>query len=199
MRLLGLTGGIGMGKSTAGELLKQQGVSVVDTDVLARKIVEPGQAAVEDIRSKFGTRVFSPDGRLNRHEMARIVFFDSSALKELENILHPRIRTAWQFEVTQWRERGVPIGVVTIPLLFETKAQSLFDFTICCACSNNAQMTRLVMRGWSVEEVEKRIAAQMKIEEKMKLSDFVVWTDFSLEIHQGQLEKILNTIQQREI
>jgi len=186
-----------MGKSTAGELLRQLGVNVVDTDVLARQVVEPGQPALDEIRSKFGAGVFLPDGRLNRQEMARVVFFDSLALKELEGVLHPRIRTAWQLQVSLWRETGVQTGVVTIPLLFETQSQALFDFTICCACASDSQKKRLALRGWSADEVEKRIGSQLKIEEKIRLSNFVVWTDFSLEIHQAQLKKILTTIQEQ--
>ena len=95
MKLFGITGGIAMGKSTAGQLLRQHGVAVIDTDDIARQIVEPGQPALAEIRERFGPAVLLPDGRLDREELARQVFALPSARADLEAILHPRIRAAW--------------------------------------------------------------------------------------------------------
>src|SRR5271154_2260926 len=103
MQLFGVTGGVGMGKSTAGEFLRQQGVSVSDTDVIARQLVEPGQPALEEIVGRFGPSVLSAGGRLNRKELARHVFSDEIARAALEAILHPRIRATWEGDVKSWR------------------------------------------------------------------------------------------------
>src|SRR5438874_5574158 len=99
MKVLGLTGGIGMGKSACAQLLWQRDVPVVDTDELARKIVEPGQPALEQIQTAFGSGVIGPDGTLRRGELARLVFSSDASRKELEAILHPRIRKLWHEQV----------------------------------------------------------------------------------------------------
>src|ERR1700745_599585 len=119
MKLYGLTGGIGMGKSTTEKLLRERGIAVVDTDLIARQIVEPGQPALSEIKTLFGPDILGADGRLRRDELARRVFGDATARKNLESILHPRIRAIWQEQVEAWRKEGRPAGVVVIPLLFE--------------------------------------------------------------------------------
>ena len=140
---IGLTGGIGMGKSTAAALLAAQGFPVVDTDDLARDIVEPGQPALADIRACFGPGVIAEDGSLRRDEVAKIVFADQEKRRQLEAILHPRIRECWQSSLKRWREAGAAAGVVVIPLLFETGAEKEFDRVLCTACTAGTQMKRL--------------------------------------------------------
>jgi dephospho-CoA kinase len=188
--ILGITGGIGMGKSTAGRLLRQHGLPVVDTDDLARRMVEPGQPALAEIREKFGPDVLLPGGRLDRERLARQIFALPSARSELEAILHPRIRAAWTAEADAWRKAGRPCGAVIIPLLFETQAERHLDATICVACSAAAQTGRLRARGWDAGQIQQRLSAQWPVEKKMAHSDFVVWTGASLEIHAAQLLKI---------
>src|SRR5579871_5045013 len=131
MKVIGLTGGVGMGKSAAGSLLAQMGVSVVDTDALARELVEPGQPALNEIRDYFGPGVIDPSGRLARAELAQRVFSDPKARERLEAILHPRIRALWLSRIDLWRGQGVELGAILIPLLFETKAADNFDAVIC--------------------------------------------------------------------
>jgi len=188
--LFGLTGGIGMGKSTAGDLLHRREIAIIDTDAIAREIVEPGQPALMEICECFGSRLVRSDGQLDREELARIVFADASARRKLEGMLHPRIRIAWQERVDQWRAEGQRLGVVIIPLLFETHAAALFDATVCLACSAQTQMQRLSSRGWSLEQIWMRLASQWTIEEKIKHSNYVIWTDTTLEAHAAQLERI---------
>ncbi len=191
MQLFGVTGGVGMGKSTAGEFLREQGVLVVDTDAIARQLVEPGQPALEEIAGRFGRSVLSADGRLNRRELARVAFSDASARAALEAILHPRIRATWEAGVKEWRAAGHATGAVIIPLLFETKAAPLFDAVICVACSGASQWQRLRQRGWSDGEIRQRLEAQLPLEQKIAQSDFVVWTDTTLEAHAAQLSRIV--------
>ena len=180
-----------MGKSTAGLLLRRLGVAVVDSDDIARQIVEPGQPALEEIREKFGPAVFLADGRLDREELARRIFALASARADLEAILHPRIRAVWTAEAGRWREAGRPCGAVVIPLLFETRAEPLFDAAICVACSAAAQARRLRERGWDAVQSRQRLEAQWPVEKKIARSDFVVWTGATLEIHAAQLLRIL--------
>lgn len=180
-----------MGKSTAGDLLRQQGVAVIDTDTIARRLVEPGQPALAAIRERFGPSVFLPDGRLDRGQLARRIFPHPASRSDLEAILHPRIRAVWNAQVNTWREAGRPCGAVIIPLLFETRAAPFFDATICVACTAATQARRLRQRGWDSLQNKQRLEAQWPADRKIAQSDFVVWTDTTLEVHAAQLTRIL--------
>src|SRR3954463_5730608 len=123
MKSFGLTGGIGMGKSTAAALLRKRGIAGIDTDALAREIVEPGQPAWLEIQEAFGKEIVGPDRRLRRDELARIVFSDPAARQKVESLMHPRIRELWRRQLEAWRAGHRELGVVVIPLLFETGAE----------------------------------------------------------------------------
>jgi dephospho-CoA kinase len=191
MKAIGLTGGIGMGKSIAAQFLRQHGAQVVDTDESARRLVEPGQPALAEIQRVFGGNIVSSNGHLRREALAQIVFADSVARKQLEDILHPRIREGWLAQLETWRSQNQSLAVVVIPLLFETRAESNFDKTVCVACSPVNQRQRLLERGWTPEQIQQRLAAQWPIAQKMTRADFIVWSDGSLESHAEQIERIL--------
>jgi len=191
MKVCGLTGGVGMGKSTAARFFRERGAQIVDTDELARRLVQPGQPALAAIQSVFGKRVISLTGELNRAELAQIVFADADARKKLEAILHPLIREQWFAQIEAWRGENYPLAVVVIPLLFETRAESHFDKIICAACSTVAQRERLLARGWTPEQIEQRIAAQMPVEKKIARADFVIWTDGLPDVHAQQIERMV--------
>jgi dephospho-CoA kinase len=191
MKVCGLTGGVGMGKSTAAGFFSQQGVRVVDTDELARRLVEPGEPALAEIQKQFGKNMVAPDGRLRRDELAGIIFADAAARRKLEAILHPRIRERWLARIEIWHQENCPLAMVVIPLLFETQAEQHFDKIICVACSPAAQRERLLARGWNAEQIQRRIAAQLPVEQKIARSQFVIWTEGAVEIHRRQVEKLL--------
>jgi dephospho-CoA kinase len=191
MKVCGLTGGVGMGKSTAAQFFRARGAQVVDTDELARHFVQPGQPALAEIQTVFGKNIVAPTGQLRRAELAQIVFADAVARKKLEAILHPRIRECWQAQVETWRRENRALAVVVIPLLFETGAGSHFNKIICAACSAATQRERLLARGWTPEQIRQRLAAQWPVEQKISRADFVVWTDGLPEVHAQQLDRIL--------
>ena len=191
MKTFGLTGGVGMGKSTAAELLRARGVPVVDTDDLARSVVEPGQPALREVQAVFGQNIVGPDGQLRRDELARLVFSNVRARQKLEAILHPRIQELWSAQLATWRAEGQKLAVVVIPLLFETQAETHFDAVICVACSAATQKQRLLARGWTPAECAQRIAAQWPVEQKMTRANYVVWTEAGRDVHAQQLERIL--------
>jgi dephospho-CoA kinase len=191
MKVIALTGGVGMGKSAAASFLETWGIDVIDTDMLARIVVEPGQPASAEVRRVFGDECFTADGQLRRDELARRVFSDPEARKQLEAILHPRIRERWLAQVAAWRRRQRPVAVVVIPLLFETQSQEEFDVTVCVACSLESQRSRLRDRGWTDEQIEQRIRSQWAVPRKMALADHVIWTEGSLETHAEQLRRIM--------
>ena len=202
-----------MGKSTAASFLAQCGVTVVDTDLLARQLVEPGQPALAEIRQAFGADMLAHDGSLRRDQLARRVFSDAAARKKLEDILHPRIRQQWLFKLNEWRssfagafsQETAPSRLqesagetarffcVVIPLLFETRAETEVDATICLACSTAAQHQRLASRGWNAGQVARRIQSQLPIEEKMARANYVVWNEASVEVLNAQLERVLKS------
>jgi dephospho-CoA kinase len=191
MKVCGLTGGVGMGKSTAAQFLRTRGAQIVDADELARQLVQPGQPALAEIQAEFGKKVIAPDGRLRRDELAEIIFADAAARKKLETILHPRIRERWQAQIEAWRGEKHPLAVVVIPLLFETRAEAHFNKIICVACSAPTQRQRLLSRGWTPDQIRLRLAAQWPVEQKISRADFVVWTDGALDAHAQQLERIV--------
>jgi len=191
MKLYGLTGGIGMGKSVSGNLLHQRGVCVADTDLIARELVEPGRPALAEIQECFGADITGADGRLRRDELGRRVFADADVRKRLEDILHPLIRAVWREQVERWRVEGRTQAVVIIPLLYETNAAEYFDAVVCVACSAASQRQRLLTRGLDLDQIEKRINAQWPVEKKMELADHVVWTEAGLDVHSEQIDRIL--------
>lgn len=194
VKLIGLTGGIGMGKSAAGEWFRTRGLPMTDSDQVAREVCAAGSPALNEIASRFGPEVIGEDGGLLRGELAKRVFDDARNRADLEAILHPRIRASWKAEAERWREDGRAVGAVQIPLLFETGAESEFDAVVCLACSPEVQRARLKDRGWDEEEAAQRIASQLPIREKMERSDFVVWNESGLLELGEQLERVLRVL-----
>jgi dephospho-CoA kinase len=190
MKLFGLTGGIGMGKSTSAAILTRRGLPVLDTDAIARDLVEPGEPALQEIVEFFGRELLDAQGRLRRSALAAMVFSAPDKLKQLEAILHPRIRERWLARAEGWKREGKAAGVVVIPLLFETGAQSHFDSIVCAACSAPTQRERLLARGWSEKQLEQRLAAQWPSEEKIAAANYVIWTEADLAMHERQLERV---------
>ncbi len=191
-RVLGLTGGVGMGKSTAARLLKKVGLPVVDSDDLAREAVQPGTEGLAEIADEFGEGFLKADGSLDRDKMASTVFQDEAARKGLEAIIHPRVRIVWEKQIDQWREQKRPVGVVVIPLLFEVDLQDSFDAVLCVACTANTQRARLRERNWDDAQITARIAAQMDIAQKMDLADHVLWNEGAPELLMDQMKEILS-------
>lgn len=194
MVLLGVTGGIGMGKSTAADFLERMGFPVADTDRIAREVVAPGSDALREIRAVFGDGVFTADGVLDRGRLGQRVFADGGERARLEGILHPRIRAEWERRTAVWRGQGAALGVVVIPLLYETRAEGHFDSVVCVACRKESQERRLLERGWTPDHIRQRIASQWSIEDKVRRAEFVIWTEPPPGIHQRQLRCLLDAL-----
>jgi dephospho-CoA kinase len=191
MITVGLTGGIGMGKSTVSKLIEQRGIALIDTDVIARELVEPGQPALAEITALFGTHLLDESERLQRGELARLVFADGKARAALEGVLHPKIRQRWLAQVDVWRGEDKSLAVIVIPLLFETKAEAELDKTVCVACSTATQRARLIERGWSSAQIDQRLAAQLPVNEKISRADFLLWNEAGVDVLEAQLELAL--------
>ena len=180
-----------MGKSACARLLQWRGAAVVDTDELARQVVQPGQPALAEIEKTFGANYLNPDGHLNRETLANLVFSDPVARGKLEGILHPRIRNLWSAQLAAWRAEGRRLAVVVIPLLFETNAEGGFDSIFCVACSAATQSQRLLARGWSAEQIQQRLAAQLPIAEKLRRANHVIWTEGGMDVHAQQVYRLV--------
>lgn len=191
MLRIGLTGGMGMGKSSAARMLADRGLPVLDSDQLARDVVSPGSPALDEIAQLLGRDVIAGDGALRRDLVAERVFPDESLRKALESILHPRIRAAWQAQMAAWAGEGLLRAVVVVPLLYEVNLAAEFDRVLCVACASSTQAARLAPRKWSPEQIRLRNAAQWPIEKKMALADFVLWSEGELEVLEAQIERVL--------
>lgn len=181
MFTVGLTGGIGSGKSTVAGLFAELGVPVIDTDGIARELTVPGSAALESIHSAFGDAVILPDGSLDRVALRRIVFADADARHRLEGILHPRIRQA----VEQVRATlNAPYILIAIPLLVETGGyRDMLDRVLVVDCPEELQLARVIARnGLTRDEVLPILAAQASRAERLALADDVIVNTLAREV-----------------
>lgn len=169
---IGLTGGIASGKSTVAEMLADCGAVVVDSDVLAREVVEPGTDGLARIVERFGDQVLT-DGRLDRPALARIVFSDADARRDLEAIIHPAVRSrALELEAEAGPDA---VAVLVIPLLVETGQQTSFDAVIVVDVPEELQRQRLIARDrMSVEDANARIAAQATRADRLAAATLVI-------------------------
>lgn len=180
---MGLTGGIATGKSTVSRLLTECGAALVDADRIAREVVEPGQAPLRLIAERFGQAVLLENGALNRKKLGEIVFADPAEREALERITHPAIRAVMKERMARLeREDPSRLVVVDVPLLYESELSSLFQKVMVVYVPREVQLERLMERdGLSREAAERRLHAQMDIEEKRKRADFVIDNRGSLE------------------
>jgi dephospho-CoA kinase len=190
VRVLGLTGGIGSGKSLVAQMFGDLGAEVIDADQLARDVVEPGQPALEEIAANFGRDILLPDGRLNRGKLARIVFADPAARARLNAITHPRIRERMEADVAA-RRSGPGVLILDIPLLYENDRSSAVEKVIVVWVDLETQQRRLSQRdGLGREETQQRLAAQMPLEAKRARADHVIDNTGSQEATRRQVEAI---------
>jgi dephospho-CoA kinase len=173
MFAVGLTGGIGSGKSTVADLFADLGTPVIDTDVIARQLTEPGGAALETIRTVFGKPVMQADGSLDRAALRRLVFADPAARQQLEAILHPRIRQAVERSLA---ELTAPYVLIVIPLLVETGGyRDVLSRVLVVDCPEDLQITRVMARsGLARDEVKAILAAQAGRAERLAAADDVI-------------------------
>lgn len=180
-RIVGLTGGIGSGKSTVAKLFGDLGVHWVDADNVAREVVEPGMPALAEIKQHFGDQVIQADGTLNRAELRSIVFQDAEQREWLEQLLHPLIRETLIRQLTP-KDYTLPYTLLVSPLLLETDQHQLVDRIVVVDVSAETQITRTMARDSNDrQQVERIIAAQMPRQERLSRADDVVDNDSSLD------------------
>lgn len=195
MHVFGLTGGIASGKSTVASRLKARGVPVVDADALAREIVQPGAPALEEIAAEFGPTVLTPEGTLDRKEVARIAFSDEAKRRRLNAITHPRIWELAAVRFAEIKEKGEPLACWEAALIVENGMADQFRPLVVVSAPEMLQLTRLRSRdGAAQEDALARIRAQKPLADKVAVADFVIDTSGSLEDNARQTDDVLGAI-----
>lgn len=190
--IIGLTGSIASGKSTISEMLKEKGYPIIDADLVARVVVEPGTVTLSDIECIFGKEVMNEDGTLNREALGQLIFHDPAKRKQLNDLMHPAIRAEMLRQRDELFESGEETLIMDIPLLFESRLQHFVDKILVVSVKEEIQLQRLMQRNsLSEEEAKARIQSQLPLSEKEKGADAVIYNNGSIEQSKVQLERIL--------
>lgn len=191
-QVIGITGSIATGKSTVSTMIKELGFTVIDADIAARVVVEPGQKAYKKIVETFGEEILQPTGEIDRKKLGNIVFNNEEKRLQLNSIVHPAVRKWMNDQKEAAFQRGEQVVFLDIPLLYESKLTHMTDKVIVVYVDEKTQLERLMKRNeLSEEEAKARINSQMSIEEKRKLADAVIDNRGSLEETKQQLISIL--------
>lgn len=188
MRFVGLTGGIGSGKSTVAAMLRARGAVVIDADALAREVVEPGTPGYERVLAAFGPGI-AREGRLDRAALAAIVFADPDRRAALEAIVHPEV-VRRVGEIVATHAGTDHVVVLDSPLLIETGRQRDVELVIVVSAEPETQIGRLVARGMDEADARARLAAQMPLAEKAEVADVVLDNEGSLDDLEGQVDRL---------
>lgn len=198
MKMIGLTGGIGSGKSTVAKLLAEHGFPVVDADQLAREVVEPGQPALAELAEAFGQDVLLADGSLNRSELAARAFVDKERTELLNAITHPRIQELRERRFQEAEDAGSDAVVYDMPLLVEQGVDKNMDLTVVVDVDVEERIRRLVAtRGLTEEDARRRIAAQVADAERLAAADVVIDNNGPVEALGEQVDQLVRVIRGR--
>ena len=190
--VIGLTGGIATGKTTVSNYLKELGYSIIDADVIARQVVEPGTKGLRMITDTFGEKVLTSDGLLDRQHLAQLVFTSSEQLQQLNRILQPIIRERIQEPISTSKD---PVVVIDVPLLYEQHYEDLCDVVMVVSAQPQQQLERLMNRNHlTMNEAKNRVASQMPLSSKERLADVVIDNNGSVEETRQQVKKWLNQV-----
>jgi dephospho-CoA kinase len=197
--LVGLTGGIGSGKSTVARMLEERGAVVFDADVLARAVVEPGTPGHAEVIERFGANVLAPGGELDREALASIVFADPAARRDLEAIVHPEVRRLFAEGSEAYHETD-RVVVFSAPLLVETGMHTAFDVLVVVSATIATQVERLMReRGMSEASIRARIDAQAPLEDKAEVADFLVDNEGTLDELDRQIARLWSDLSARAV
>ena len=195
--LIGLTGGIGCGKSSAAALFAGLGFRVLDTDKIVREQVLTSPEVLAAARARWGATVITPDGRhIDRAKVGEIVFASQPERIWWEGIVHPRVGALWRAGVAKDPDSD---WMVEVPLLFEAKLEKGFDFVVCVGASRQTQLARVIARGTAPAQAELRIASQLTLDTKFNHSDIVLWNEGSLDFLRAQVTACAKQLREARI
>ncbi len=199
MKIIGLTGGIGTGKSTVSAYLAQKGCKIIDADLISHQMTEAGSPCLAEIKAAFGEDVFLRDGNLDRKKVGRLVFADATKKKTLEQIITRRVIEKTLQILQDCRAQQEDLVVLDAPLLFECGMQRYTDETWLVVCRTETRLRRIAARdGLAEEDIQKRIANQMSTEQKEKLADYIIDNSRDLAWLYAQIDTLLAKSEQRE-
>ena len=199
MKIIGLTGGIGTGKSTVSAYLAQKGCKIIDADLISHQMTEAGSPCLAEIKAAFGEDVFLRDGNLDRKKVGRLVFADATKKKTLEQIITRRVIEKTLRILQDCRAQQEDLAVLDAPLLFECGMQRYTDETWLVVCRTETRLRRIAARdGLAEEDIQKRIANQMSTEQKEKLADYIIDNSRDLAWLYAQIDTLLAKSEQRE-
>lgn len=186
--VIGLTGGMGCGKSTAARIFEKRGFKRLDSDEIVHDLLQNDEGTIQAVSEAFGSELVSESGGVDRSRLASIVFGDEAKLKELEGILHPKVQEGWEGAVA-----GDPDAkwILEIPLLFEKNLENRVDFTVCVFSDLFTQVERLEQKGMDRAQALARINRQMPVSQKAEKADFVLLNEGSLEFLEDQINTLL--------
>ena len=195
MKIIGLTGGIGSGKTSVADLLRSHGLPVIDADQLARDVVEPGQPALAELADAFGADILHADGTLNRGELAARAFASEDATQRLNDITHPRIMALRDELIDDARDDGEPAVIYDMPLLVEKGQHEDMDLVVVVHVDVEKRIERLVNgRGLDEADVRRRIAAQATDEERLAVAEVVIDNNGLREKREPQVQALVDQI-----
>jgi len=195
MLRLGLTGGIASGKSAVAAMLREMGFAVLDADGLAHKLIEPGQPAYDRVVQEFGSSIVDSSGRVDRTKLGAIVFADQAKLDRLNAIVHPRVAEVVFSQFEAWRRSGVrDAAFVEAALIIESGIHKKLDGLVVAWCTPEQQLERLLARGLRETEAHRRIAAQLPVEEKLRLATEKIDCSGTLEETRHQVEALASKL-----
>lgn len=195
--IIGLTGGIGCGKSEAAKCLKSLGAAHIDADGISRELTAPGGDALPAIREKFGDEVFCEDGTLDRAVLGRVVFASEPHRRMLEGIIHPLVQSRTLAEIEAAGARGDKVVILDVPLLYETGMDVLCDETWVVSAGPETQLSRVMQRGLTAEQAQARIDSQMPAEERNAKATRIINTDRPVERTQAELTNLYHQLIKR--
>ncbi|KAF8971914.1 dephospho-CoA kinase-domain-containing protein [Flammula alnicola] len=198
MLVIGLTGGIATGKSTVSSLLKASHIPIVDADVIARQVVEPGTSGLAKIKATFGNEVILPDGTLDRKKLGSIIFNDEVKRKKLNKIVHPAVRKAMLWQMLGYWIRGYKYCIMDVPLLIEGGLWQWVGLVVVVYCSDELQLQRLMQRdGSSREEASARLNSQLPISQKVPYADIVIDNSGTKQELETQVVSLIRRLEDR--
>ncbi len=192
---VGLTGGIGAGKSTVADLFSKKGAIVIRADELSRQVIEPATSGFASVVSRFGQEIVDENGFISRTKLADIVFKDDLALQDLENIIHPLVRSKTNEIMSN--QTSETIIVNEVPLLLEKNMKDLYDFLVVVVSSQKNRLDRLAKNGLTDEQALSRMAKQIDDETRKNAADFLIVNDGNLEQLDSDVERIWQTLKER--
>jgi dephospho-CoA kinase len=196
--VIGLTGGIASGKSTVARMLAARGAAIVDADLLARQVVEPGQPALAELVARFGPAILAPDGTLDRKRLGAIAFADPAARADLNRITHPRIVAASAAAIAKWSDEGANVVFYEAALLVENNSHRTLPALLVVAASPEVQLARVMARdSLSAEDAQKRIASQLPLEDKRKAATWVIENNGDEQALAREVDRVVAEIEKR--